>query len=80
MLIDMCLAFHGSYTENWHSSMDCSWVLFTPVVLRNGLRNASGTKFQLHGAAYGSGIYISPHAAVSFGYTGGGYNYYGGSV
>ena len=51
-------AFHGSRLENWHS------------IMRNGLLNASGTKFQLNGAAYGSGIYLSPHASVSFGYSG----------
>ena len=51
-------AFHGSSLENWHS------------IMRNGLMNASGTKFQLHGAAYGAGIYLSPHASVSFGYSG----------
>jgi poly [ADP-ribose] polymerase 6/8 len=50
-------AFHGSSIENWHS------------ILRKGLINASGTKFQVNGAAYGSGIYLSPHAATSFGYS-----------
>jgi len=49
-------AFHGSSIENWHS------------ILRQGLKNASGTKLQMNGAAYGSGIYLSPHAATSFGY------------
>jgi len=50
-------AFHGSRVENWHS------------ILRNGLRNASGTKLQLNGAAYGHGIYLATHAATSFGYS-----------
>jgi len=50
-------AFHGSSIENWHS------------ILRRGLINASGTKFQVNGAAYGSGIYLSPHASTSFGYS-----------
>lgn len=50
-------AFHGSSLENWHS------------IMRNGLLNASGTKFQMNGAAYGAGIYLSPHASVSFGYS-----------
>jgi poly [ADP-ribose] polymerase 6/8 len=49
-------AFHGSSSENWHS------------ILRNGLKNASGSKLQVNGAAYGSGIYLSPNAATSFGY------------
>jgi poly [ADP-ribose] polymerase 6/8 len=50
-------AFHGSSIENWHS------------ILRKGLINASGTKYQVNGAAYGSGIYLSPHAGTSFGYS-----------
>jgi poly [ADP-ribose] polymerase 6/8 len=50
-------AFHGSGPENWHS------------ILRRGLINASGTSLQLNGAAYGHGIYISPAANVSFGYS-----------
>uniref|UniRef100_A0A8C6UJ91 Poly [ADP-ribose] polymerase n=1 Tax=Neogobius melanostomus TaxID=47308 RepID=A0A8C6UJ91_9GOBI len=51
-------AFHGSHIENWHS------------ILRNGLVNASYTKLQLHGAAYGKGIYLSPNSGISFGYSG----------
>lgn len=50
-------AFHGSNPENWHS------------ILRRGLINASGTSLQLNGAAYGAGIYISPAAQISFGYS-----------
>ena len=50
-------AFHGSNAENWHS------------ILHNGLRNASGTKLQVNGAAHGKGIYLSPKAQVSFGYS-----------
>ncbi|KAM9376044.1 protein mono-ADP-ribosyltransferase PARP6-like [Pholidichthys leucotaenia] len=50
-------AFHGSHIENWHS------------ILRNGLVNASDTKLQLHGAAYGKGIYLSPISNISFGYS-----------
>eukprot|EP01061_Rhynchopus_euleeides_P033823 TRINITY_DN5710_c0_g2_i1.p1 TRINITY_DN5710_c0_g2~~TRINITY_DN5710_c0_g2_i1.p1 ORF type:complete len:673 (+),score=276.56 TRINITY_DN5710_c0_g2_i1:72-2090(+) len=50
-------AYHGSATENWHS------------ILRNGLYSASGTEFQVNGAAYGSGIYLSPNAQVSLGYS-----------
>eukprot|EP01126_Amoeba_proteus_P030162 TRINITY_DN29897_c0_g1_i1.p1 TRINITY_DN29897_c0_g1~~TRINITY_DN29897_c0_g1_i1.p1 ORF type:complete len:357 (-),score=60.67 TRINITY_DN29897_c0_g1_i1:90-1160(-) len=49
-------AYHGSGIENWHS------------ILRKGLVNASGTKLQLNGAAYGAGIYLSPSASTSFGY------------
>eukprot|EP01112_Ceratiomyxa_fruticulosa_P017135 TRINITY_DN5281_c0_g1_i2.p1 TRINITY_DN5281_c0_g1~~TRINITY_DN5281_c0_g1_i2.p1 ORF type:complete len:688 (+),score=126.24 TRINITY_DN5281_c0_g1_i2:194-2257(+) len=51
-------AFHGSPVENWHS------------ILRVGLKNCSGTNLQLHGAAYGNGIYLSPNSSVSFGYLG----------
>lgn len=32
--------------------------------------NASGTPLQMNGAAYGSGIYLSPHSSVSVGYSG----------
>src|SRR4029079_4369204 len=39
-----------------------------------GLKNASGTKLQLNGAAYGAGIYMSPQSATSFGYS----QFYGG--
>jgi len=51
-------AFHGSPPENWHS------------ILRNGLKNASGTKYQMHGAAYGKGIYLATHSSTSMGYVG----------
>ena len=37
--------------------------------MRNGLFSASGTEFQVNGAAYGSGIYLSPSAQVSLGYS-----------
>ena len=52
--------FHGSPSENWHS------------IVRNGLRNASGTALQLHGTAYGKGIYMSPSLGTAGGYTAGG--------
>ncbi|XP_054631991.1 protein mono-ADP-ribosyltransferase PARP6-like isoform X3 [Dunckerocampus dactyliophorus] len=47
----------GSHIENWHS------------ILRTGLVNASNTKFQMHGSAYGKGIYLSPISSISFGYS-----------
>jgi len=50
-------AFHGSSIENWHS------------IIRNGLKNASGSKLQVNGAAYGSGIYMSPNLCVAMGYS-----------
>jgi len=52
-----CFAFHGSSAENWHS------------ILRRGLMNASGTKLQINGAMHGGGIYLSPNAGTSFGYS-----------
>ncbi|WAR09668.1 PARP8-like protein [Mya arenaria] len=54
-------AFHGSSIENWHS------------IIRQGLVNASGTKMQVNGAAYGKGIYLSPHISTSMGYSRMGY-------
>ncbi|GMS80626.1 hypothetical protein PENTCL1PPCAC_2801 [Pristionchus entomophagus] len=48
--------FHGSKMENWHS------------IIRSGLKNMSGTKYQLVGAAYGPGIYLSPELATSHHY------------
>jgi len=50
-------AFHGSPIANWHG------------ILRKGLVNASGTKIQMHGAAHGSGIYLSQAGSVSLGYS-----------
>ncbi|GMR54195.1 hypothetical protein PMAYCL1PPCAC_24390, partial [Pristionchus mayeri] len=48
--------FHGSRQENWHS------------IIRSGLKNMSGTKYQLVGAAYGAGIYLSNSLQTSFRY------------
>jgi len=50
-------AFHGSPIENWYS------------IIYNGLKNYSNTKLQLHGAAYGEGIYMSPNLLTAYGYT-----------
>jgi len=50
-------AFHGSPVENWHS------------ILRQGLYNATGTKYQMNGAAYGAGIYLSPNSSLSMDYS-----------
>jgi len=50
-------AFHGSSRENWHS------------IVRNGLKNASGTALQVNGTAYGRGIYMSPYLSTAAGYT-----------
>lgn len=51
-------AFHGSPVENWH------------CILRTGLRNASGTARQIHGRAYGDGIYCSNLYSTSLSYCG----------
>ncbi|XP_005102137.1 protein mono-ADP-ribosyltransferase PARP6 [Aplysia californica] len=51
-------AFHGSPLENWHS------------IIRHGLIVASGTDKQLHGAAHGKGIYLSPSIQLSSSYCG----------
>ncbi|KAF8384980.1 hypothetical protein PRIPAC_74122, partial [Pristionchus pacificus] len=48
--------FHGSKCENWHS------------IIRTGLKNMSGTKYQLVGAVHGNGIYLSNHLNTSFHY------------
>jgi len=49
-------AFHGSNLANWHS------------ILRIGLKNYSNTELMSTGAAYGAGIYLSPHSSTSAGY------------
>ena len=49
-------AWHGSPAENWH------------CILRSGLRSASGTKLQLHGAAHGAGVYVSTSLSYSIRY------------
>lgn len=49
--------FHGSPFINWHA------------IVRKGLKNASGTKLQINGAAYGNGIYLSTSFQLSFGYS-----------
>lgn len=50
-------AFHGSPIENWYS------------IIYNGLKNYSNTKLQLHGAAYGAGVYMSPNLLTAYDYT-----------
>ena len=52
--------FHGSNVQYWHA------------ILRSGILNMSGTKGQLNGAAYGPGVYLSPQAGTSIGYSGAG--------
>jgi poly [ADP-ribose] polymerase 6/8 len=49
--------WHGSHGQRWHS------------ILRNGLKNATGTKLQANGAALGSGIYFARNSSTSWGYS-----------
>eukprot|EP01080_Neovahlkampfia_damariscottae_P012442 gene12442-6194_t len=49
-------AWHGSALSNWHA------------IMRNGLKNMSGTAGQRNGAAYGSGVYLAADSGTSFGY------------
>lgn len=51
--------YHGSPIENWHS------------IIRTSLKNYSGqTGKQLHGAAYGNGVYLATDSRTSLGYMG----------
>lgn len=52
------LGYHGSDIYNYHS------------LLRNSLKNYSGTSQQAYGQVYGPGIYISPDGNVPFHYIG----------
>ncbi len=49
--------FHGSSLPCWYS------------IVKNGIKNMSGTKFQACGAAYGNGIYLSDSYNFSLGYS-----------
>jgi ubiquitin-protein ligase len=48
--------FHGSSWCNWYS------------ILRNGLKNCSGTKLMANGAAHGNGIYLSNDINLAYDY------------
>lgn len=50
--------YHGSACHNWH------------LILKNGLKNYSNTKYMTAGAAYGSGIYLANNISTSLGYCG----------
>jgi hypothetical protein len=45
--INLHYLFHGSSSSNWYG------------MLRNGIKNCSGTELMVNGAVYGSGIYLS---------------------
>lgn len=51
-------AWHGSQPGNWH------------CILRNGLKNYSGTKLMSAGSAYGPGIYLAKNLSTSLSYVG----------
>lgn len=53
---DVVHMFHGSPIHNWYS------------IMRNGLKNFSGTAMMTCGQAYGPGIYLANNMAMSFGY------------
>eukprot|EP00884_Botryococcus_braunii_P023078 jgi/Botrbrau1/9454/Bobra.0252s0075.1 len=52
-------AYHGSPLWNWHS------------IVRQDIKNASGTPLQAHRSDYGPGIYLSPDPQVVVSYCGG---------
>lgn len=60
--------WHGSNGVRWHS------------IIRNGLKNCSGTKLQANGAALGSGIYLARSSSTSWGYSQPAKNNYNKSV
>jgi poly [ADP-ribose] polymerase 6/8 len=56
--------WHGSGAERWHA------------ILRKGLKNATGTRLQMNGAALGPGIYFARSSSTSLGYVRPGENRY----
>ncbi len=50
--------FHGSPIGNWHS------------ILRNGIKNMSGTRFMSTGQALGPGVYATDNLTTAYGYSG----------
>ncbi len=59
---DVVYMFHGSNTSNWSS------------IMKNGLKNYSGTTNMKNGQAHGSGIYLSPFLSFSLSYSSKEYN------
>lgn len=51
------MVFHGSRCENWYS------------IIRNGIKNMSGTAWMVNGKVNGNGIYCGTSADISSGYT-----------
>ena len=62
------LLWHGSHSDRWHA------------IFHNGLINASGTRLQANGAAYGNGIYFAYDANMSWGYVRSARNVYANSA
>jgi poly [ADP-ribose] polymerase 6/8 len=61
------LLWHGSGMDRWHS------------IVRNGLKNATGTSLMAHGSACGAGIYFAADSGTSLGYISAGNNKYAAS-
>lgn len=53
---DVVHMFHGSSIYNWYS------------IMRNGLKNYSGTAMMSNGQAYGPGIYLATNIGLAMGY------------
>lgn len=53
-----CL-FHGSNICNWYS------------IMRNGIKNMSGTELMANGQVHGAGVYLSNNYNMSYGYSSG---------
>jgi hypothetical protein len=68
-------AKHGSGFL-WHGSSGARW----HPILRNGLKNASGTGLMANGASLGSGIYMARNSATSWDYSAPGKNHYRASA
>jgi poly [ADP-ribose] polymerase 6/8 len=60
--------FHGSDGSRWHS------------IIRNGLKNATGTELEANGSVLGPGIYFARSATTSQGYSWASNNRYKGSI
>ena len=81
---DRVVSHSGSNIENWHSIMRKGLINATGTQYQVGLSDwthpwgfihgvcsfhTCNVSVQLHGAAHGSGVYLSPKSNVSFGYT-----------
>ena len=57
MKVPPTVAYHGSPGDNWHS------------ILRMGLENRSGGRFERTGAVFGDGVYLSDSHSVAMGFS-----------